>query len=1068
MKKTFLVLLNLMVASCLWAITNPDGSKDKATVCRDIINLNNGWKTHLLTADEQKKLNAKSGDSFSSAVVSPEAFTTVNVPHNWDDYHGYRQLVHGNLHGAALYTKDFIIRKKRRSRRYFLYFEGIGTYATVKVNGRDLGHHPVGRTTLTLDVTEALESGRNTVEVLAEHPAIITDMPWICGGCSSEWGFSEGSQPLGIYRPVRLVITDEIRIEPFGVHIWNNTTADSVFIETEIKNYGKERADFEYTGCFHEADGRKVAQSAKKVSLEAGETKVISQAFAIDSPRLWNPGTPYLYNLSSTIKKRGRIIDEVNTPYGICTYSWPAKRGDGDGRFYFNGKPVLINGTCEYEHLFGNSHAFSKEQIDARVKMIRNAGFNAVRDAHQPHNLRYLQHWDRTGMMFWPQFSSHVWYDTPEFRQNFKRLLRQWIKERRNSPSVIAWGLQNESTLPTDFAKECTEIIREMDPMARDMRVVTTCNGGSGTDWNVIQNWSGTYGGDIFKYGEELTRPNQLLNGEYGAWRTLGYHTEPCAFDPQGPWSEEHMCQILETKVGQAEKVRDKVCGHFQWLFSTHDNPGRPRQPDEAYRMIDKVGPFNYKGLVSPWEEPTDAYYMYKGNYTKASEAPFVYIISHTWPRRFNGPRNATLEAYSNCDSVRLFNDALDGQFLGTRTKGETGTHFVWENVMVRYNVIRAEGYHAGRKVAEDLIVLENLDTAPGFASLKQTPQTDLVKGAENYNYVYRMNCGGDEYTDGFGQTWLRDDSVFSRSWAQEFKGLNPYLASQRVTYDPISGTNEWKLMQTFRFGRHKLSYKFPLPDGRYRVELYFIEPWHGTGGGAGTDCKGLRIFDVAVNGTTVINDLDIWAEAGHDKVLKKVLECDVSGGCLTIDFPEVKAGQAVISAIAIATKASHVHADIPQETSEWNWETADREVVAKLPADKMPKEENARATTTYKAKDTTCTGLFTWRDDNGEKTACFKGTGTIEWTFTVGLAQTYVFRFGFMNQSGKSAIAHINVMDQDGNIVREGAVTFPVTSGRWNNINTTTGGFINAGTYKVSLSLPDGVDIAFKSLDIQ
>ena len=72
------------------------------------------------------------------------------------------------------------------------------------------------------------------------------------------------------------------------------------------------------------------------------------------------------------------------------------------------------------------------------------------------------------------------------------------------------------------------------------------------------------------------------------------------------------------------------------------------------------------------------------------------------------------------------------------------------------------------------------------------------------------------------------------------------------------------------------------------------------------------------------------------------------------------------------------------------------------------------------------------------------------------------------MNQSGKPVIAHINVMDQDGNIVREGEGTFPVTSGRWNNINTTTGGFINTGTYKVSLSLPDGVDIAFKSLDIQ
>ena len=99
--------------------------------------------------------------------------------------------------------------------------------------------------------------------------------------------------------------------------------------------------------------------------------------------------------------------------------------------------------------------------------------------------------------MFWTQFSAHVWYDTPEFRENFKKLLRQWVKERRNSPSVVMWGLQNESTLPREFAKECSDIIREMDPTAKTMRVITTCNGGEGTDWNVIQNWSGTYGGDV-------------------------------------------------------------------------------------------------------------------------------------------------------------------------------------------------------------------------------------------------------------------------------------------------------------------------------------------------------------------------------------------------------------------------------------------------------------------------------------------------------------------------------------------------------------------------------------------
>ena len=70
---------------------------------------------------------------------------------------------------------------------------------------------------------------------------------------------------------------------------------------------------------------------------------------------------------------------------------------------------------------------------------------------------------------------------------------------------------------------------------------------------------------------------------------------EPEDFQVNGVWSEDRMCQLMETKIRLAEQVKDSVCGQFQWIYSSHDNPGR-RQPDEAYRQIDKVGPFNYKG----------------------------------------------------------------------------------------------------------------------------------------------------------------------------------------------------------------------------------------------------------------------------------------------------------------------------------------------------------------------------------------------------------------------------------------------------------------------------------------
>ena len=220
---------------------------------RQIMTLNEGWKTWITEATHLK------GNFMMPAK-------TVNIPHNWDDYYGYRQLTHGNLHGTAMYVKDFTADVKS-GKRYFLRFDGVGTYATITVNGKDFGRHPIGRTTLTLDVTDALKQGVNRLEVKAEHPEMIADMPWVCGGCSSEWGFSEGSQPLGIFRPVVLEVTDEIRIEPFGVHIWNDEKAANVFVETEVKNYSKTTETVELVNKLSNADGKQVFRLVEKVTF---------------------------------------------------------------------------------------------------------------------------------------------------------------------------------------------------------------------------------------------------------------------------------------------------------------------------------------------------------------------------------------------------------------------------------------------------------------------------------------------------------------------------------------------------------------------------------------------------------------------------------------------------------------------------------------------------------------------------------------------------------------------------------------------------------------------------------
>ncbi len=850
---------------------------------RQDILLNSNWQTRLNQTGEWKP---------------------VSIPHNWDEYYGYRRLLHGNLHGDAEYKRELVVKQSKKGKRFFLYFEGAGSYATVLLNGKYAGSHAGGRTTFTLDVTDVLKTDgtKNTIEVKVSHPANIKDLPWVCGGCSDERGFSEGSQPLGIFRPVHLIVTNDVRIEPFGVHAWADVqdTETSLWVKTTFKNYSLRKRGVTVSNQLIDATGKLVAQFIDTHSVEVEENDsaaVTSIGIRVSKPVLWSIENPYLYKIVTIIKENNVIVDKLQTDFGFRTVKW----NNSSHQFTLNGKPVFINGIAEYEHLLGQSHAFSNEQIVARMKWILSAGFNAFRDGHQPHNLLYGKLCNEKGILWWTQLSAHVWYDTKEFRDNFKTLLKEWVMERRNDPSVILWGLQNESKLPKDFAEECTALIRSLDPTASTQRLVTTCNGGEGTDWDVPQNWTGTYGGNPATYGNDLKK--QILIGEYGAWRTIDLHTEG-GFVQNGILSEDRMTQLMEQKIRLAERVKDSVAGQFFWLLTSHDNPGRV-QGGEAARELDRIGPVNYKGLLTPWEEPTDAYYMYRSNYASKEKEPMVYIVSHTWPNRWMKPGiKDSIYVYSNCDEVELFND-MNNASLGKQKRKGIGTHFQWDKVSIQYNVLYAVGYVNGKAVARDTVTLFHLPQPPNFSKL-YTGVKSITKPLEGYHYIYRVNCGGADYKDEHGNVWLEDRAFNpeitghgSTSWTTDFPGMPSFFASQRRTFAPIKNTKDWKLFQSFRYGKDKLKFQFDLEDGEYLVELYFIEPWLGIGGG--TNAKGMRLFDVAVNDKIVLNDLDIWSEAGTNAALKRTVKAKVVDGKMVISFPETKAGQALISAIAIA-----------------------------------------------------------------------------------------------------------------------------------------------------------------------
>lgn len=1019
---------------------------------RTTISLNDNW----LVSDIKPELSQSSAPEASAAVsMNGEK---VNIPLNLDDYYGTHQSEHDNLHGEALFTKHFSISDQNSNsnitladKRFFIRFEGVGTYANITLNGKKLGHYDIGRTVETIDVTDAIKLvGDNELTVKVSHPSNITDMPWVCGGCSSEWGFSEGSQPFGIYRPVTLEITDNVRIEPFGTHIWSNEQMDSVFVDTEVKNYSDKEVTFQLISKISEKSGKQFARLTNDITLKAGESKTIRQQSAISKPIPWTLEKPYLYTLQSMIKRNGKATDDYPVKFGFRSSRWPslyyanygnktsenapnqpylADNASTTNQFFLNGSPVYINGICEYEHLYGQSHAFSHEQIDARIKEVKDLGFNAFRDAHQPHNLRYGELIQEEGILWWPQFSAHIWYDTPQFRENFKRHLVQWVKERRNNPAVVLWGLQNESTLPKDFAEECSNIIRELDPTCGRDRLITTCNGGEGTDWNVVQNWSGTYGGNVNNYGNELKRPDQLLNGEYGAWRTLGNHSGI-------NYTEEKQADLLETKCQQAENVSDSICGQFLWLLNSHDNPGR-RQADEAYRRTDKVGPYNYKGLVSPWEQPVSSFYMYKSRYTPAEKEPVCYIVRDI----YNGvkPQNGVIDSlriYSNCPEIVLL---ADGKEIAKMQKPSNSTLFVFKGIKAgNAAILKASG-----EGVYDEIALGN-QTISAIELSKNTPPSPITEASVSGSNVLRINCGGDAVGN-----FIQDPST--------------YLPVSQ-TYDatlPVSS----EIYRTSRFGRHNLSYNIKVKRGEnYKVKLHFVEPWYGASRSEQTDYEGIRIFDVAFNNTTVINDLDVWAQAGFAKPYVRTIDYKADADILKIHFPEVKAGQAIISAIEIEPLNQETptpvsldgkqswHAQDLQEKTPTFWTDLSHDLIAQMPDSLLPPKA--------------ATALQVDPVVNKDRKGKIK---SITYTYSVGVAKVYALRFRYWNGEAARTL-HVTVKDKNGVTYVNSDIAFLQTQMKKTKrkmTSITTGSQTNAGTYTVTVT-GEGLDkMEFEKLTI-
>ncbi|WP_317196481.1 PKD domain-containing protein [Robertkochia flava] len=151
-------------------------------------------------------------------------------------------------------------------------------------------------------------------------------------------------------------------------------------------------------------------------------------------------------------------------------------------------------------------------------------------------------------------------------------------------------------------------------------------------------------------------------------------------------------------------------------------------------------------------------------------------------------------------------------------------------------------------------------------ASDTATAEIQVDPSSSNSGFQLRINSGGSTTTYA-GKAFLADQYfIGGKVYTNTDVALPALFQSERSANPP-----------TFE-------YQIPVINGQYQVNLYFAEIYFGaTGGGAGG--SGLRVFDVSLEGALVLDNYDIYAEAGAETPVIKTFTTQVNDQSLDLYF---------------------------------------------------------------------------------------------------------------------------------------------------------------------------------------
>jgi beta-glucuronidase len=378
------------------------------------------------------------GQGWWRDVASPAGWTPVTVPNAYNA----GDLSQASMNGyVGWYRRDFTLPAgtfaryvPQNARQWIIRFESVNYFATVWLNGHELGTHAGAYLPFEFDL-KYLRKGVNRLIVRVDNRRDGSDFPPGPGG---QW-WNYGGLLREVYlRAVQTADLEQVRVRPLLPCPRCTATIDEQVL---VRNVTGSRQKVQLRGTYGPA-----RLNFGSATIGPHGTWTAHASVRIRHPSLWAPGHPKLYVATLS------LADSEGRPLGgYFTYSGIRGIKVVGGRLELNGRLLNLRGVNLHEQTLLTGAAMTPAQIGQLMTWVGQIGATVIR-AHYPVGPEMEEMADRDGILIWsevPVYQTQAQYiKQPGWTDRAEALVRDNILDNQNHPSILVWSIGNELPSP--------------------------------------------------------------------------------------------------------------------------------------------------------------------------------------------------------------------------------------------------------------------------------------------------------------------------------------------------------------------------------------------------------------------------------------------------------------------------------------------------------------------------------------------------------------------------------------------------------------------------------------------